>query len=190
MRLVLAVTFVMLSCVPMQGDHPDAIFLMIGQSNQVGRAPLESGDEAVIEGCLLWNGKSWEPARAGFNRYSTYRKPGSPQGMNPGPSFVRTWFKSHPGRTAGIVCWARGGTSIEQWHPEHDKPWPLYDEAVRQTHAAIKSGGTLAGILWHQGEQNAGRAAKYPKLLAEHVARLRKEFHDPGLPFVFSQVGQ
>ena len=168
---------------------PDHVFLLIGQSNMVGRAPLKPEDRKVIPGCLLWNGKNWEPAQPGFNRYSKHQKPGSTQGMNGGPSFVAAYQKANPGVTVGIVCWARGGTSIEQWHPDHLQPYDLYREATKQAHAALQQGGKLKGILWHQGEANSGRADRYPKLLQAHVARLRKEFNNPALPFVFGQIG-
>jgi hypothetical protein len=168
---------------------PDHVFLLIGQSNMVGRAPLKPEDRKVVPGCLLWNGKSWEPAQPGFNRYSKHQRPGSTQGMNGGPSFVAAYQKANPGVTVGIICWARGGTSIEQWHPDHLEPYDLYREAMKQARAALKLGGKLKGILWHQGEANSGHSDIYPKLLQEHVARLRKEFNEPKLPFVFGQIG-
>lgn len=60
---------------------------------------------------------------------------------------------------------------------------------MKQAQAALKRGGKLKGILWHQGEANSGRADQYPQLLRAHVARLRKEFNQPKLPFVFGQIG-
>ena len=143
---------------------PDAVFLLIGQSNMVGRAALEPQDQKPVEGCLLWNGLSWEPARAPFNRYSKHKNRKS-AGLESGPSFVRAYRLAHPDETVGIVCWARGGSSLEQWHPDHDEPWDLYDEAVRQTHAALAEDGALKGILWHQGEANSQRSDAYPQLL-------------------------
>ena len=169
---------------------PDHVFLLIGQSNMVGRAPLKDEDRKPIPDCLLWNGKEWEAAQPGFNRYSKHQKPGSTQGMNGGPAFVAAYQKANPSVTVGIVCWARGGTSIEQWHPDHLTPYDLYREAVKQAHAALRQGGQLKGILWHQGEANSKRWEGYPKLLREHVGRLRKEFNNPRLPFVFGQLGQ
>ena len=50
------------------------VFLLIGQSNMAGRAKLKAGDDKILKDCQLWNGKSWEDAKAPFNRYSTHRK--------------------------------------------------------------------------------------------------------------------
>ena len=192
LKIVTPFFLLLFTMLPARADQtkPDHVFLLIGQSNMAGRAALKPEDRKTIPHCLLWNGKKWEAAQPGFNRYSTHRKPNFVQGMNCGPSFVAAYQKANPGVTVGIVCWARGGTSIEQWHPSSAKPGDLYGEAVKQTRAALKEGGELKGILWHQGESNSGRAEKYPKLLKEHVDRLRKEFKQADLPFVFGQVGQ
>ncbi len=169
---------------------PDEVFLLIGQSNMAGRAALEPEDREPIKNCLLWNGTSWEPAAAPFNRFSTHRKAANMQRLNMGPSFARAYLNANSDVTIGIICWARGGTSLEQWHPDHKKPYDLYDAAVGQTHAALKSGGKLVGILWHQGEANRARVEQYPALLKAHVQRLRMEFDNPRLPFVCGQIGQ
>jgi hypothetical protein len=190
-KILSAILLGLLVALPSQAANakPDHVFLLIGQSNMVGRAPLKPEDRKLIPDCLLWNGKNWEPAQPGFNRYSKHQKPGSTQGMNGGPSFVAAYQKANPEVTVGIICWARGGSKIEQWHPDHLKPYDLYREAIKQTHAALKRGGKLKGILWHQGEANSGRSDEYPKLLQKHVNRLRKEFKNPSLPFVFGQIG-
>ena len=176
--------FLLLSCLvlslPSTGISADKemhIFLLIGQSNMAGRAKLKPGDDTTISNCKLWNGKSWEEAKAPFNRYATIKKGGFTQGMNPGPEFVKAYQKANPNVQVGIINWARGGSSIEQWDPGKN----LYQSAVKQTKSALKLGGKLKGILWHQGESNSKKAAQYPKLLKAHVERLRKEFSAPNL---------
>ena len=49
--------------------------------------------------------------------------------------------------------------------------------------------GVLRGICWHQGESDAGKLETYPTKLAELVARFRKEFEAPALPFVAGELG-
>lgn len=110
--------------------------------------------------------------------------------MNCGPSFIKTYQKANPGVEVGIICWARGGSKIEEWHPKNFKRFDLYNEAVKQTHEALAQGCELKGVLWHQGEANSKNVADYPKLLKEHVTRLRAEFKKAELPFVFGQIGQ
>src|SRR5690606_7271940 len=55
------------------------IFLLIGQSNMQGVAPIESLDTLTLKNVWLFNDKDkWEPARNlpdnGMNRYSTVKR--------------------------------------------------------------------------------------------------------------------
>ncbi|MCH2204999.1 MAG: sialate O-acetylesterase [Lentisphaerales bacterium] len=188
--LILFVVAFNTSCVTAK-EEPMHIFLLIGQSNMAGRAKLEAGDDKIIENCMLWNGESWEAAKAPLNRYSKFKKspPKFIQGVSPGVEFVKGYMKANPGVKVGIISGARGGSKIEEWHPTFDK-WTLYKEAVKQTHAALAAGGELKGILWHQGESNSKVADEYPAKLKAHIESLRKEFGKPKLAFVFGQIGQ
>lgn len=184
-----AVSFV----TPLTGaEEPTHVFLLIGQSNMAGRAEIEESDKEGLEGTVIWNfaERRWEPAVPPFNLYSPHRKATKMQRLTCGPSFVREYRKAHSDCRIGIVCAARGGTSIEKWRKGQVEPWPLYDSAVSATKAALEScGGQLKGILWHQGESNAGRAYDYPESLATLVQNLRDDFALPQLPFVFAQIG-
>lgn len=52
--------------------------------------------------------------------------------------------------------------------------------------------GVLKGILWHQGESDCkpAEASKYQEGLTALIARFRKEFAAPDLPFIIGQLGQ
>ena len=116
---LLLIAIIFCSCLSTKQDDKAEVkhvFLLIGQSNIVGRAELLPGDDQVILRAQLWNGESWEPA-APFNRYSKHKKTQSVQGMNCGPSFIKAYQKANPGVEVGIICWARGGSKIEEWHP-------------------------------------------------------------------------
>ncbi len=173
-------------------EAPDHLFLLVGQSNMAGRAVLEAQDQGIIPGAFLWNFETgaWEPAEAPLNRYSPHRKTQTPSRLNPGVGFVKAYLKKHPEVTVGIICCARGGTSIEEWDKGRQEPWPLYDTAFAATQQALAKGGELKGILWHQGESNSGAAGAYPDKLAKLIANFRADLEAPGLPFIFSQVGQ
>ena len=162
------------------------VFLLIGQSNMAGRAKIPAEFAGPMPGVALWNGKAWEPAKPPYNRYATQKKKIF-TGLNPGPSFAKAWREANPDVEIGIVCAARGGTSIEQWQTE--SKMGLYKAAMKAIADALASGGQLAGVLWHQGESNSTRADAYPEALAELCERLRKDLGHPKLPIVFSQIG-
>ncbi|MBV9945960.1 MAG: hypothetical protein JOZ69_03840, partial [Myxococcales bacterium] len=50
------------------------------------------------------------------------------------------------------------------------------------------AGLPLAGVLWYQGESNAGRAAEYRTLFPAMIRGWRAAWHDPALPFLFVQL--
>jgi len=168
------------------------VFLLIGQSNMAGRAKIEEQDKAAIPGVFLWNiaDKNWESAAPPYNRHSPSRKDIKMQRLNCGPSFVATYAKANPKIDVGIVCAARGGSSIEQWDRENPDKFDLYRHAMDAIKAALKDGGELKGILWHQGEANRERTREYPAQLKELVKRLRKDLDAGNLPFVFGQIAQ
>jgi hypothetical protein len=160
------------------------VYLLIGQSNMAGRAPVGEEESGEIARCFLLNGEDqWEIARNPLNRYSTIRKGLGMQKLNPGYGFARAMLVDKKDATLGLVVNAKGGTKIEQW----EKGTRFYDEAVRRAKEARKT-GTLKGILWHQGESDSGSPEGYLEKLAELVKNLRADLGSPGLPFVAGQI--
>ena len=47
---------------------------------------------------------------------------------------------------------------------------------------------TLTGVLFYQGEEDTGRTVCYDVLLKAFVSQLRKQFRNPGLPFLNVQL--
>ena len=159
------------------------IFLLIGQSNMAGRAPILLEDKGVIDDCMLLNDKDiWEPAKVPFNRYSTIRKGLGMQKLNPGYGFVKTMLEKGVSSSIGLVVNAKGGSKIAQWK----KGTKFYKDAVRRTKAAMKK-GNLVGIIWHQGESDS-KDTNYLGKLKELIANLRKDLGNEKLPFVAGQV--
>ena len=160
------------------------VYLLIGQSNMAGRAVIAEEEAGEIDRCFLLNGDDeWEAAKNPLNRYSTIRKGLGMQKLNPGYSFAHAMLSGDEKVSLGLVVNAKGGTRIEQW----GKGTKFYVEAVRRAKEAQKT-GTLKGILWHQGESNAGNPEGYLEKLAALVADLRKDLDAPDLPFVAGQV--
>lgn len=167
--------------VPKEDLH---IYLLIGQSNMAGRAPLDQVTSAPLEGTVLLNDKDeWEPAIAPLNRYSTIRKGLGMQKLNPGFSFAKEMRTAHPKATIGLVVNAKGGSSIEEWAPDKK----FYQDLIKRSKAAQMT-GTLKGILWHQGESNSTRAELYADQLKALVENLRKDLGTPDLPFVAGEI--
>jgi sialate O-acetylesterase len=69
-------------------------------------------------------------------------------------------------------------------HPTaNDAPTLAYNGLI-----APLQGLSVRGVLWYQGEENAGRAAAYADSFKRLIQDWRGQFSDPGLPFFFVQL--
>jgi hypothetical protein len=163
------------------------VYLLIGQSNMAGRAPMTRADTGVIERCwLLTRDNRWAPARNPLNIYSTVGYGPDAQGLGPGYTFARAMAAHDQEVSIGLVVNARGATSIAQWK----KGGTLYESAVKRAKMAGKT-GTLKGILWHQGEWDLLEGnTHYLADLKALVLNLRRDLGVPDLPFVAGEIGR
>ncbi|MGQ1945744.1 sialate O-acetylesterase [Geofilum sp. OHC36d9] len=162
------------------------IYLCIGQSNMAGRATIDETVEDTLEHVFLFTNDTtemWVKAANPLNKYSTIRKSLKIQKVGPSFSFGEVMAKMQPDKEIGLVVNAKGGTSINQWHPDS----LFFKEAVRRTKLAMKY-GHLKGIIWHQGCADARKWNSYLPKLQYMVAQLRKELGDADLPIVVGQL--
>jgi hypothetical protein len=175
------------------GDHKGTvkglqIYLLIGQSNMAGRAPIESRDQDTLKRVFLFTGQPpayWELAANPLNKYSSIRKDLKLQALGPGYIFAQTVAEAFPGSNIGLVVNARGGTSINEWMPGTQ----YYNETVSRTRLALKY-GKLKGILWHQGESDVKEWDSYPEKLSQLVAALRKDLGADKAPFIAGELSE
>lgn len=172
------------------------VFLLAGQSNMAGRATTEEIDVTPNPRILVLHDESWFPATEPLHR----DKP-RVAGVGPGLAFARAILPHLPPDVAiGLVPAAYGGTRIEWWARDFSgegQRWPdgatLYAHAIRQTRIALRH-GSLAGILWNQGESNIGSAhadegLAYGTALTTLAAHLREDLGHPDAPFVAATLG-
>lgn len=185
-KIILLLSVIFLYQCKEADPEPMEIYLLIGQSNMAGRAPIEPQDKDSINNVFLLTNnteKPWEKAANPLNKYSTVRKRISMQKLGPGYGFAKEMAKARKGVKIGLVVNAKGGTSIEEWKPGDT----LYNEAISQTKKALKH-GVLKGIIWHQGEANASKYKTYTPKIKALIEALRKDFNISDLPFVAGQL--
>jgi sialate O-acetylesterase len=111
-------------------------------------------------------------------------------GVGPGLAFARQ-IAEQAGVPVGLVPCAVGGTSMDQWSPDlNDKGGAsLYGALVRR-HAAV--GGRVRGVLWYQGESDAGGEAAdaFRGRMRRLVASMRADLGREDLPFYCVQLGR
>jgi len=161
------------------------IFLALGQSNMSGRGYMVDSDLVPINNVyLLTPGANLEIASNPLNKYSSVRKELSLQKMGPSSSFVKM-MRDKTQKSIGLMQNARGGSFIESWiKGSQDR---LYEEALRRA-LEIKKFGEIKGIIWHQGESNAGDPNGYKSKLLNMVNDFRTDLEIPDLFFIAGQI--
>jgi hypothetical protein len=160
------------------------LYLLMGQSNMAGRGKLADEDKTSHPRVLVFTlQNAWEAAVEPITR----DKPGM-LGVGPGLAFGKAMAEKQPGVTIGLVPCALGGTQLKRWQQGGD----LYSNAVHRAKLAMRD-GTLAGIVWHQGESDSGTATNantYGDRLARMIKDIRADLGSPNLPFVAGQIGE
>ncbi len=160
------------------------LFLLVGQSNMAGRGIVEPQDREVVPRMLvLTKSMEWAPAIDPLH----YDKPAI-AGVGLGRSFALALLSANPDVSIGLIPAAFGGTTLDQWQ----KGGELYEEAVRRTKIAMRS-GRLRGILWHQGEGDSAteeKAGTYRDRFSRFIADLRRDLEAPDVPVVVGELGR
>jgi len=158
------------------------VYLLIGQSNMAGRGTLTPSNRVCTAGIAKFDSENrWVPAEEPIH----FDKPSAGAGL--AATFARTLSDACPGREIALVPCAVGGTKIERWQPGAD----LYERAIVRARQALASGGTLKGILWHQGESDSKGEedlAAYERRLRKLVASIRRDLGEPNIPFVAGEL--
>jgi hypothetical protein len=173
------------------------VFLLMGQSNMAGWSAIDpsdlsqAGDLSPVPRVLALGGQCTLKSRRPRG-WTCWRPAAHPLHLNQksagfGLAFASRLLEEHPGLTIGLIPCAWGGAGIDQLGPGT----PLYDNAIHRARIAALR-GTLAGVLWHQGETDAfedSLARSHAAKLAVLIARLRSDLATPGLPFLIGDLG-
>jgi hypothetical protein len=156
------------------------IYLLMGQSNMVGRDTNTLKSQMDNPRVLALNGDGqWVVAREPMHVGGT--------GIGPGIPFALEMLKANPKIIIGLVPCAVGGTPLSRWVKGAD----LYEKAVSRAKAAAPV-GLIKGVLWHQGESDTGKkenAETYEARLTQMFKDLRADLGLPNLPIVIGQLG-
>jgi len=118
------------------------------------------------------------------------RKAKKGKGTGVGIFFAREMLESS-GVPQGLICTARGGTTMSQWDPSQKSlgASSLYASLVA---SAAATGQPVAGVLWYQGEGDTSAQAvpHYTKRMKELVRAVRRDLKQPKLPWVVAQLAR
>lgn len=156
------------------------LFLLIGQSNMAGRGKVEEQDKVTNPNIfMLTKDLKWVVAKdpVHFDKGAA--------GVGLCSEFARDLHKADPRSTIGLIPYAMGGSSLDQWQPGK----PLYTAALARAKEAMKQ-GARAGILWHQGESDAKPEliATYPTRFETMIKQLRTDLGAENVPVLIGEV--
>jgi hypothetical protein len=183
MRLAVLVSLLALGATPaLAGPKPD-IYLLTGQSNMSGRGlldeltPAERTPDPAIQ--LYGNDEKTRPALDPLDAAA------GQVDVVSGLFFARA-TRTRRDRPILLVPCAKGGSSMAQWAPGGGRD-TLYGSCL----ARAKAAGKVRGILWYQGETDAGRpdsAQGWKASFEALVDRFRSDLGGRRLPIVIVQL--
>jgi hypothetical protein len=190
--ILFGILFLLGNQVSLAAEEPYWCFILSGQSNMAGRAPLSEAPEELktvpsnVE--LYVNG-----AKREFSQLSEF---------GPEVAFAHSLAESFPDRKILLIKYAVGGTSLLAWAPEWDKEragitgnasaGALYNRLFQYIERSTQDKTVIyKGVLWMQGE----RDAKYPAAAVEYydnfvtlIQSFRDDLDSPKLPFLYGLV--
>jgi sialate O-acetylesterase len=102
-------------------------------------------------------------------------------------SLVKQYPKTLADYTEAVEKWKQDSSKpkpVQPVKPNPDKsPFRLYNAMI-----APLVPYTLKGVIWYQGENNAGNALQYRRLFPAMINNWRSDFKNPDLPFYFVQI--
>ena len=164
------------------------IFLLAGQSNMAGRGFVEPRDTVSNNRILsIDKNNNWIHAQEPLHFYEPPLT-----GLDCGLSFGREMLKyvADSISIALIPC-AVGGSEIQQWIGDSiHRNVKLYSNFKQKVELAKKQ-GTIKGILWHQGENDAhtNLIPSYEEKLSILFSKFRTDIQNDSLPIIIGELG-
>lgn len=176
------------------------LFVLAGQSNMVGWAPIP-GDENTDPHIYVF-GKDYRwrlanhPIEDAFNQVDMVSE-NRIAGFGPAMDFAFASLEHHPKLVIGLIPCAKNSSGIIQWQ-RNLSDQSLYGSCLKRVHTASTM-GKITGILFFQGETDAADPIQYPdpppqpsdwsELFTAFVTNFRNDLGNPNLHVVFAQIG-
>ena len=176
------------------------LFILAGQSNMVGWAPIP---EDVISNPQIYvfsNDYRWriasEPIEGDFNQVDKISADRI-AGFGPSLPFALASLEYKPDILIGLIPCAKNASAIIEWQ-RNLSDQTLYGSCLKRARAASPM-GEISGLLFFQGETDALDPVQYPNpephpkewalLFSTFITDFRKDLNQPDLPVVYAQIG-
>ncbi|AJQ96214.1 endo-1,4-beta-xylanase [Gynuella sunshinyii] len=178
------------------------IYLMVGQSNMEGAAPIETQDRVTNSRVMVLQDESCP----GLASYGQWRVAAPPlircnSGLGPGDYFGKTMAdNSDQAVTIGLVGAAFGGQKIEYFLKNcgtYNACQPSFGSTPNNFNGGYQwlidiarkaqEKGVIKGIIFHQGESNTGDPA-WPGRVNQLVTDIRNDLGIGNVPFIAGEL--
>lgn len=176
------------------------LFILAGQSNMVGWAPIPEGEKTDPRIYVFGKDYRWRLADHPIENAADQVDMVSENriaGFGPAMDFAFASLEHHPDIVIGLIPCAKNSSGIIQWQRDLSDQ-TLYGSCLKRVRAASPM-GEIAGILFFQGETDAADPIQYPdpppqpldwsELFSVFITDFRHDLGEPDLPVVFAQIG-
>lgn len=177
------------------------LFILVGQSNMVGWAPIPAEQKTDSRIYVFGNDYRWrvadEPIDDAYNQVDEVSEDRI-AGFGPALAFAFASLDRHPEAAIGLIPCAKNSSAIKQWQ-RNLSDQTLYGSCLKRALAASTM-GHISGILFLQGETDAQNPTLYPEpephpfdwgfLFTAFITDFRNDLQEPELPIIFAQLGR
>ena len=186
--------------IPREHQGEMRLFILAGQSNMVGWAPIPNGEKTDPRIYVFGKDYHWRiadhPIEDAFNQVDMISE-NRLAAFGPAMEFAFTSLERHPDIVIGLIPCAKNSSAIIQWKRDLSDQ-TLYGSCLKRARAASPM-GKIAGILFFQGETDAldpiqspdppPHPSEWSELFTAFITDLRNDLNQPDLPVVFAQIG-
>jgi hypothetical protein len=177
------------------------LFLLGGQSNMAGAAPVPAVQQEQHGVYVFGNDYHWRVAREPVDDpYGQVDQVSADRSGKLGPAlaFAEASVSGRPDIAIGLIPCAKYSSGILDWQ-RNLSDRSLYGSCLKRARAASPM-GRVAAVLFFQGETDAldpvasarfrPQPQEWSRLFSTFVTDIRSDLHEPDLPVVFAQIGR
>ena len=186
--------------IPKEYQGEMRLFILAGQSNMVGWAPIPEGEKTDPRIYVFGKDYRWRianhPIEDAFNQVDKVSE-NRLAGFGPAVDFAFASLERNPEIVIGLIPCAKNSSGIIQWQRDLSDQ-SLYGSCLKRIRAASPM-GKISGILFFQGETDAADPIQNPdppphssdwsELFTAFITDFRNDLGEPELPVVFAQIG-
>ena len=176
------------------------LFILAGQSNMVGWAPIPEGEKTDPRIYVFGKDYRWRianhPIEDAVNQVDMVSENRIAH-FGPAMDFAFASLGRHPDIVIGLIPCSKNSSGIVEWQRDPSDQ-SLYGSCLKRVRAASPM-GKISGILFFQGETDALDPLRNPdppphpsdwsELFTSFVTDFRKDLGEPNLPVIFAQLG-